>query len=136
MVCDTSETECGILQEIRSGSELGLRYLNQLFHLELWYFAYGFMDERESFELALRVIRMHWEDRFFYDDLETLDNVMYMIMIFYCLPFVGETPGKQVRVKDQFIPEPALHDFMEERKSEAKEFAKRAHHQFFPPSHN
>lgn len=136
MVCDAGETEYGMLKEIRSGSELGLRYLNQLFHLELWYFAYGFMDQKEAFDLALRVIRMHWEDRFAYDDLESMYSVMYMVMIFYCLPYVDESSGKNIRIKDEYIPEPALQDFMENRKSEAAAFARKAQQQCLPPSQN
>lgn len=133
---DAVEAENEILKEIQSGSEPGLRYLNQLFHLELWYFAYGFMEQKEAFDLALRVIRMHWEDRFPYEELETMETVMYMIMVFYCLPYVQETSDGQLRTRIKTIPETALHDFMENRKLEAKEFAKQAKQQFFPPSLN
>jgi hypothetical protein len=136
MVCDTSEADYDILQEVRAGSEWGLRFLIQRFHLELWYFAYGFMDQRESFELALHVIRVHWEDRFSHYDMETLETVIYTIMFFYCLPYVRETNDMKVLIKDICIPEPALHHFMEKRKTEAKAFSMKAQEQFYPLSLN
>jgi hypothetical protein len=134
LVCDAVGTGHDVLKEIQAGSEWGLRYMNQRFHLELWYFAYGFMDEKEAFGLALRIIRMHWEDRFSYHDMETLETVIYTIMIFYCLPYVKESPGGKLLVKDICIPEPALHYFMEKRKAEAMAFSGKAQQHFFPPS--
>lgn len=123
LLAGTALNESGILKEIGKGSELGLRYMHQLFHLELWYFAYGFMDEQEAFELALKVIRKQWEDRCDCESIRIMDNALYLVMIFYCLPYVHETADHSLQIKDVRLQESGLHDFMEGRIRDAREFA-------------
>lgn len=136
LLADTALNETGILKEIGKGSEQGLKYMHQLFHLELWYFAYGFMDEQEAFELALKVIQMQWEDRYACESIEIMDNALYLVMVFYCLPYVHETTDHALQIKDVKLQESGLHDFMEGRIQDAREFVNLTMQRIQPASHN
>jgi len=136
LLADTALNETGILKEIGKGSEQGLKYMHQLFHLELWYFAYGFMDEQEAFELALKVIQKQWEDRYDCESIEIMDNALYLVMVFYCLPYVHETADHVLQIKDVKLEESGLHDFMEGRIQDAREFVNLTMQRIQPASLN
>lgn len=124
LLTDIPASEEYILHEITTGSERGMQYMQQLFHLELWYFATGFTGEQQAWDLALLAIKEHWGDQVAYDSLETLLEVVYITLVLHCVQLLQITDDG-ICIKSSTLNDAEFYSYLAQQKKTAAAYAAR-----------